>query len=99
MIRLPSALLIALITIGCDVTTEIPESACTGDQLEDMQALCLEHGGAYSGETSSSVEVDCEFSVTASQESITSARGACHIVGEGDCRTECSFPDGGDSGP
>ena len=99
MVRLPPALLTALLAIGCDVTTDIPESACTGEQLSEMQALCLEYGGAYSGETSSSVEVECEVSLTASQESITGARGACHIVGDGDCRTDCSFPDGEDSGP
>lgn len=66
---------------------------CTPADLNEAQAMCLQYGGDFEGETSLTTVADCEMEVSVGLEGIKGMSGECYFLGEGECRMKCDLPD------
>jgi hypothetical protein len=83
-----------VLCIGCqEGETKGTEATCSPDDLYELQKLCLDYGGDYRGETTSSATTDCEVDIAVAPSELLELSGSCNVRGSGDCVTECWFPD------
>ena len=77
---------LAVLVSSCASITAIEESSCNADELGRLQAMCLEHGGSFRGDTSAHGLEGCRAEADPSD-----VGGECVFEGSGNCKVVCDL--------